>query len=301
MALVDGVDSAGLRDLAGASARDSRWEIGELVAAMSEELGIPGSVPLGFTAAAGGGVIRRAAVDRLRLSVAPGPREDVFQVLVEVNGTEMTAVWGVRGVDPDQVLLPDNLLTGGPEPRKVPIVVQHEEFIAYEDGFWEAYNAEVTITRDGDLVHWDWPDDPEVGPNVTFTAAQYDGELARFVADTSWETPPRTARRLVYAGIDRGQLLEYGLSLGWVGAVEPDLFRVTLSTGHYLVYLYTQWRSPEELAREVCATVALPPEQWEATWYAHRDTTPPAMAGPLWRRKVNAGGNPLGGRRGGAT
>ncbi|MCP2272741.1 hypothetical protein [Actinokineospora diospyrosa] len=297
LALVDGLDSPGLRDLAGASARDSRWEIDELVRATFAELGIPavGTVPLGFAVAAGGGVIRRAGVDTLRLAVAPGPREEVFQVLVEVNGTEMTTVWGARGVDPDEVLLPDNLLVAGPEPRVVPIVVTGEDGIPHDGSFyWYTENAGVTITRDGDVVHWDWSPDPEdtedsvVAPNATFTAAQYDRELARFVADHAWETPLRTARRLVHAGIDRDRLRGYDLTLGWVGNKhrEPGLFRVTLITGHYSVWFDTpgRGRGPEEVAREVCAALALPPEQWQVSWQSHRDTTPPAIAGPGWQQ-----------------
>lgn len=60
----------------------------------------------------------------------------------------------------------------------------------------------VTIQRRGDHVEWvSWQNTNDirvpVPPEVRFDAAQYDAELARLVADHSWEEPVDTAARLL--------------------------------------------------------------------------------------------------------
>ncbi|MFG3320671.1 hypothetical protein ACGF3J_21750 [Streptomyces sp. NPDC048171] len=60
----------------------------------------------------------------------------------------------------------------------------------------------VTIHRQGDLVVWSaWQNTHDirvpVPADVRFDAAQYDAELARAVADTSWEEPVDTVARLL--------------------------------------------------------------------------------------------------------
>jgi hypothetical protein len=121
--------------------------------------------------------------------------------------------------------------------------------------------------------------------------ADYDREIARVASDHSWETPARTAGRLILTEIDRKHLLNYGLAPYWVshdGYRNPELFRVALQIDNdYQVFVDTPWlgRSPEQLAAAVCATLAQPPERWTATWHAiepSRRTTPPAIAGSRW-------------------
>ncbi|MCX4776385.1 hypothetical protein [Streptomyces sp. NBC_01264] len=60
----------------------------------------------------------------------------------------------------------------------------------------------VTIRRRGDRVEWTgWENTSDtrvpVPPEFRFDAAQYDAELARVVADHSWEEPVDTAARLL--------------------------------------------------------------------------------------------------------
>ena len=127
---------------------------------------------------------------------------------------------------------------------------------------------------------------------VSFAAAQYDVEAARVAADHSWETPERTAERLVLTDMDRERLLAYGLRPSWVGSDYRDreLFRVALQIeDDYQVFVDTPWhgRSPEELVREVCAVLARPPREWRAHWHPIKPTLtePPKIAGPSWQRE----------------
>ncbi|OKK03855.1 hypothetical protein AMK26_20915 [Streptomyces sp. CB03234] len=64
----------------------------------------------------------------------------------------------------------------------------------------------VTIHRQGDRVVWSsWQNTNDirvpVPDDVHFDAAQYDAELARAVADTSWEQPVDTVARLLTQGL----------------------------------------------------------------------------------------------------
>lgn len=151
--------------------------------------------------------------------------------------------------------------------------------------------TDVTITRAGDVVHWDWSRAVPMKRGVSFPAAQYDAEIARVANDLSWETPVRIAGRLVLANVDREHLLGYGLRPAWTSdAPDGTLFQVALEIeDDYQVFVNTPWRgrSPEELARTVCHTLAGPPHAWQATWHAVNSTVtePPTIAGPSWRHE----------------
>ncbi|MET7671343.1 hypothetical protein [Micromonospora luteifusca] len=286
-ALVDGLDSPALCELAGASVGDSSWDIRELLVRSLQELNIPypGAVPPGFALAAGGGVARRPGVDSLRLEVVPasGDAGGGFQLRVYVNGTEMTSAAAGLGMDPYAVLVPTNRLVATSQPRTVPIA-------RCDCGVYGCGSTDVTIMRDGDLVHWDWSLEVPMMRGVSFGADEYDVEVARVAADHSWETPERQAGRRVLTDLDRERLLTYGLRPSWAANDYRDhkLFQVAFQIdGDYQVFVETPWRGrgPEELAGEVCATLALPPSAWRATWQAIIPTLtqPPKIAGPFWR------------------
>ncbi|WP_130346214.1 hypothetical protein [Herbihabitans rhizosphaerae] len=260
-ALIAGLDSPALRDLAGASARDPYWEIRELVDQMLAELGIPqpGTILPGFVVAAGGGVARRPGVDSLRLDVAPAPSEvGGFQVLISVNDEEMTAAAAGLGMDPYDILIPANRLIAGNEPHTVPIA-------RCGCGVYGCGSTDIRITRDGDRVHWDWLIEVPMRRGVTFPADRYDDEVARVAADHSWETPDRTAGRLVLTGVDHERLRDNGLHVDWAANDHrnAEVFRVVLRSDDSQVFVDTPWRgrAPEELAREVCKTLARAPRE----------------------------------------
>jgi hypothetical protein len=74
---------------------------------------------------------------------------------------------------------------------------------------------------------------------------------------------------------------------------DDELFRVTLDLDDgYEVAVDTPWlgRDPEELAHEVCATLSHDPREWRhVSWNFAKAgmNTPPAIAGPSWRRSVS--------------
>lgn len=270
-ALVDGLDSPALRELAGASVHDATPDIRDLVSKVIVELRLPQP---------GAGVVRGSGIDSLRLAIASVG--DVFEVQVYVNGVEMTKAGAGLGMDPYDVLVPANRLVATEQRRTVPIA-------RCVCGNYGCGSTDVTIVRDGDLVHWDWLLDVPMDRGVTFAAGQYDAEVARIAADHSWETSQRTAGRLILTNVNRDRLATYGLAPDWVANDHrnPQQFRVCLRMGHdYQIFVDTPWddRTPPELARDVLAMLALPPQQWRASWHAMNPAAdgPPTIAGRAW-------------------
>ncbi|WP_285509647.1 hypothetical protein [Actinokineospora sp. NBRC 105648] len=212
--------------------------------------------------------------DVLRLAVVPAPEEAGagFQVRVHVNGDDVTV--GV-GMDPYDLLVPHNRLLATAAPGRVPIG-------RCTCGDYGCCPTDVVVQRVGGLVLWAWS-----GNSATFVADQYDAEVARAVADHTWETPDRVAGRLLLAGLDRARLLDHGVTPDWVH--HDERFRFALRYGaDYQLFLDVEWgdHTPESLAAEIRETLARPPRDWPVSWHAIdpalRDT-PPAIAGPDWK------------------
>jgi hypothetical protein len=225
--------------------------------------------------------------DLLRLEVTPasGDAGGGFQLQIYVNEVEMTSAGAGLGMDPYDVLVPTNRLVAASQPRTVPIA-------RCTCGVYGCGSTDVTITRQGDRVHWDWSIEVPMNRGASFAASQYDLEVTRVAADHSWETAERTAGRLALTDMDRERLLTYGLRPSWVANNHRDhkLFRLALQIdGDYQVFVDTPWRdhSPEELALEVCTTLARNPREWSASWHAIKPTLiePPDIAGPAWRHE----------------
>ena len=228
-----------------------------------------------------------ARTDVLRLAVAPAAEPaGGFQVRVYVNEVEMTSAGAGLGMDPYDLLVPANRLVATPRPHTVPIA-------RCDCGEYGCGSTDVTITRDGDLVRWDWLLEKPMSRGVRFAAGRYDAEVGRAGADHAWETADRTAGRLVLTHVDRAALQAHGLTVSWVANEyrDPELFRVALRLGDdYQVFLDTPWQdsSPEELAGRVCDALARGPGRWRATWHAVKPETagPPPIARSRWRRET---------------
>lgn len=289
-ALVAGLDSPSLGMLAGASPKDRADEITPLLDATLAELGIPRPASLApwRRIDAEGRTFSRLPTDTVRFDVVPAG-EDVggFALRVHVNDVELTAAGAGLGMDPFDVLIPDNRLVATAEPRVVPIA-------RCTCGVYGCGATDVRIVRDDDRVHWDWLLEAPVDHGVTFPADQYDAEVARIHADRSWQRPQDTVARLVLERVDPAALAVLGLTISWVAADHRDdgLVRVALLTGDgegagYQVFLRFPWRdrAPDDVADEVARTLAQPPATWLATFHSIRRGVParPKLAGPGWR------------------
>jgi hypothetical protein len=291
-ALLDGLDSPGLRMLAGASARDRSDELGGLLDTSLTELSIPlpGTMPPWQRIEAGGRIWSRLPTDTIRFEVAP-VHESVggHEVRVHVDDLELTSLGAGLGMDPFDLLVPVNLLVATTEPHEVPIA-------RCDCGVYGCDATDVLVVRDDDVVHWEWRGAAPLEHGVSFPAAAYDAEVARIEADRSWETAHDSTARLVVAAVDDEALARYGLRYSWAAPDRRDdrRFVVALwletdgSAGHaYQVFLRVRWaaRAPAQVAAEVARILRQPPEKWPATYHctAAGVGAAPTIAGASWR------------------
>jgi hypothetical protein len=201
-------------------------------------------------------------MDELRLAVTELTDGMVgWQVEIYVNEVEMTRAGAGLGMDPYDVLVPTNRFAAGTEPATVPAA-------RCTCGEYGCGTTDITIVEDGDLVHWDWSGDTPMERRATFPAGAYRQEVERVAADHGWETPDRTAGRLVLETVDPARLPE-GITLDWVASAwrDPGRFLVSLTDHGRQVIVPFVWadRTPEELADEIRRTLhEVPRRDWRA-------------------------------------
>jgi hypothetical protein len=211
--------------------------------------------------------------DVLRLNVVPA--DSGFAMEIFVNDVEMTAKGAGLGIDPDEVLVPVNRFVATTRPTTIPVA-------RCECGVYGCGMTDVRITRDRDVVRWDWLKERPSDVPVIFDAAQYDAEVTRMGADHSWETPQRTLSRRLRSRDDvRAALAVHGLRIGWVGDGDGPV-QVCLNADAHQVLLRFP---PASSADEVAETLLTPPTDWRAAWHdMGSNAGPPAIAGPAWTR-----------------
>lgn len=287
-ALVAGLDSPALRVLAGLSRDSRRDEVDGVLWEALDELGIPraGDLRLGRQVAHGGAVEVRPPADHIRFAItAASESVGGFEVQVFVNDTEMTAAGAGMGMDPYDVLIPENRFAATETARRIPIA-------RCECGTYGCGVTDVSILRDGDVVHWDWHDEVPMNRGVTFPAAEYDAEVARLAADLSWETPDRTAGRLVLTLADHDGLARHDLRIGWVANDYRDASRFCVCLMYadtHQVFVYTSWAAltPHALADDTVRLLTADPRSWPAEWHAIQPGLgPPRIASRKWRQHV---------------
>ncbi|WP_225731501.1 MULTISPECIES: hypothetical protein [unclassified Nocardia] len=112
--------------------------------------------------------------------------------------------------------------------------------------------------------------------------------MMRVAADHSWETPERTAGRLILTGLDDARLRAYGITPVRVSRNpdDHDILEIWFEIDDdYQVFVDIPWRdrSPEEIAHKACAILARPPQEWHARWHAIKYGLPaPEIAGSRW-------------------
>ncbi|MEV0793598.1 hypothetical protein [Kribbella sp. NPDC050459] len=279
-ALVDGLDSPALRELAGAPRSSRSGPIRRQLLDALDELAIPHPDPTSPGQRVSGTSYARLPTDRLRLHITA--RTEGFEVLIHVNGLEITEAGAGRGMHPFNLFVPANRLVATTEPQRV-IVAR------CSCGETGCGSTEARITRDDGVVHWDWSVGVPLGHGVSFDAAAYDAEVERIGADRSWQRPADTASRLVLEGADRNHLAAAGLTINWAAQDhrDPQRFLVALDARAELVQVFLRFpmNEPERLAAEVLRTLRQPPGKWRATFHSMvvGRRVRPSMAGRRWR------------------
>ncbi len=139
-------------------------------------------------------------MDFLRLDVAPAESGsgDTFELKVFVNDVDVLGWDEGLGMDPLDVFFPTNRLLARPGPHTTAIG-------RCACGDYGCRPSDVTITRDGSRVRWDWHGHEPMDRSVSFDASAYTAEVTRMAGDFNWESPQRTAQRLAMGGVQPGR------------------------------------------------------------------------------------------------
>jgi hypothetical protein len=279
-ALADGLNSPALRELAAAPHSSRPGPLRRRLLDALEELQIPQPDSTAPGQHVRGSSYARLPTDSLRLGIAEG--EDGFEVLIHVNGVEITEAGAGMGMHPFDLFVPANRLAATNEPRRVVVA----RCTCGESG---CGSTEARITRDQGVVHWDWSVDVPLGHGVSFEASAYDAEVERIGADRSWQRPVDTASRLVLESADRELLAAAGMRLSWAAQDHRDprqfLVALVVEAEKFQVFLRLPMKEPERLAHEVLQTLRQPPATWRVTFHSmvvgRRGR--PSMASRRWR------------------
>ncbi len=175
-ALIEGVDTPALVDLAGASGRETRSELEPVVTRLAQDFGWEWPPPreglLPFRP-----YPRPGAPDRLDLDVRQYPAGEFGEwpgLAILINGEDWTRRTAGAGMAPTSMFAPVPVLGATEEPH-VAVVACCEEC-----GQPECSSATVRITRDGDLVVWEWLDEDAIWQVHLFSADEYTRTLDSF-------------------------------------------------------------------------------------------------------------------------
>ena len=219
----------------------------------------------------------------IRFMVVPSPDTNDHEVKVFIDGEEfISRLWpNMMGMDPDQVLSYRHL-SAQDEPHETTV-------LRCGCGQVGCGSASVRISAQGDHVIWDnWRGDTGGRPSktLTFDRNQYMKAVKDAIEDHSWETPDRTAARILASIVDHSTLAENNLKYQWAtGRIRDATLTVSLSgpEGCHQILVHFDWKnqSAEEIAREAARLLNTDPNQWPAiVWYGE-DCNPP-FKGPAW-------------------
>jgi len=151
-------------------------------------------------------------------------------------------------------------------------------------------SASVRISAQGDRVTWDsWQGDTGElpAPTLVFARGQYMQAVEEAVEDHSWETPDRTASRLLVSLIDQEVLAPENLTFQWAsGRIRDKALTISLAgpPSHHQILVHVSWNGepPSVIARKAADLLKRDPSEWlDVNW--NGEAAPP-FDGPGWRR-----------------
>jgi hypothetical protein len=198
-----------------------------------------------------------------KIEIVPSPNTNDHEVLLLGNGCDLIRLIDdeMMGLDPDDILSEASALFVAGPPRLATIG-------RCSCGDIGCGSIEAELSRKDDNVVWAIQDYSRV---FTFDASQYESEIRRALADASWETPDRTAARLIRSIVDRDALARHGFQFSWssgrlrIGKITVSLL---LEPGPYQVLVHSPWiHHPETAAATMCKILSEPPSAWRDVEY----------------------------------
>lgn len=182
-------------------------------------------------------------LETLRISVRPSPTTNSHELILATDAGDLVRRFGVDelGLDPLALLFEPCPLVATSTPRTVRIG-------RCTCGVIECSPVRVDIVEHDGVVSW-----TSKTIEVRFAATQYAAEVERALSDQSWETPERTAARLIASRVDHARLARAGFEFEWAsGRVHANAMTVSLQrvSGRDQVLVEVPWRdeSPVEIA-----------------------------------------------------
>ena len=223
-------------------------------------------------------------LNTIAFRVFPSPDTNDHEVRIFVDGKPLIAEhWPeMMGMDPDDLLSYRELA-----PREE---VHEATVVRCGCGIVGCGSAWVRISAEGNLVIWDsWAGDtgnPPAG-TLVFAREQYMQAVKDAIEDHSWETPDRTAARILASLVDHRALALNNLKYQWAsGRIRNATLTISLSLPpSYQILVHMPWNqeSPDEIARESADILKTDPNQWpDIVWYANNSTPP--FNGPAWHQ-----------------
>jgi hypothetical protein len=220
----------------------------------------------------------------LRIEVRPSPGTNDHEVQLLADGKSLIDRFssGLIGLDPDDLLTDPCPLRAENSSR--PVILGR-----CSCGIVGCGSVEVEIQRDHDHIIWMSMDSSQ---QVCFLAAQYDTEIDRALRDYSWETPERTAARLISQAVDSGALARRGFVFSWASGRCRDgmmTAALVLTPGPYQVLINIPWNGEdiESIVGQLSLILGRPPEMWpnvECNAQV-KGLGPPPITGPGWSGK----------------
>jgi hypothetical protein len=220
----------------------------------------------------------------LGIEVHPSPETNDHEVRLFADGTDLIErYWSdMMGLDPDDILAEPCRLRGNAELSAITIA-------RCGCGVLGCGSIEIEIRRSEDRVVWSLEEyfgDRSV--ELSFRMGPYDAEIDRALNDHTWETPDRTAARLLKASVNRESLALNNLRFDWASQIDSDTFTVslTLQPGPYQLLVHLPWRdeSPSEIAKISAELLEQDPSTWpRVAWYPQSPGLgPPSIKGRGW-------------------
>lgn len=227
----------------------------------------------------------RNSYREFRIKVCPSLNAGEYEVRFLADGEDIISMFGndVVGLDPDDVLIRPCPLYAATAPHWATVAM-------CACGVLGCGDVGVEVILRGENVEWAWNDGTSSG-TLSFPATTYHAEIERAIDDTSWESPDRTAARLLREKVDREFLARHGMTYSWASArVRKEKFTVSvhLEPGPYQILIHVPWEpsSVEDTVRACSTYLAGDPADWpEVEWYPQQaNLDPPMAAGSAWRR-----------------
>jgi len=225
----------------------------------------------------------RQTFSSLEIRVLASPGTNDHEVRFLADGEDLIRrSWGevLLGLDPDHILIRTSQLYATERP--------HDATIARCGcGFVECGSEDVRVNRSAGAIQWTIRHPRRA---FRFPERVYDEEVERAVNDTSWETPDRTAARIVRDSVDAASLARHRLVFDWASARNRKA-RLTMSLrlepGPYQILVHLPFRdeTPQTVAGAALALLSQDPTSWSnVEWNPQEeDLGEPSIAGQGWR------------------